>query len=226
LNFVTSHDGFTLRDLVSYAEKHNEANGEGNTDGETANDSLNFGVEGDTDDQAILALRARQRRGLLATLLCSHGPAMLLSGDELGRSQRGNNNAYCQDNEVSWLDWEPAADDAAFLPFVRALIGLRRSHPLLRRGAVSVLSTAPVTLLIGPDGSAEGGEMALLLALNPTDDAAIVHPPAEQPDGWVAYLDSADPEPVPAEGRPLPDGPIHLRGRSVILLGRGRGAAS
>jgi len=226
LNFVTSHDGFTLRDLVSYAEKHNEANGEGNTDGETANDALNFGVEGDTHDEAILALRARQRRGLLATLLCSHGPAMLLSGDELGRSQRGNNNAYCQDNEVSWLDWEPAADDAALLPFVRALIGLRRSHPLLRRGAVSVLSTAPLTLLIGPDGAAEGGETALLLVLNPTDEAAIVHPPAEQRDGWVAYLDSADPESVPADGRPLPDGAIQLGGRSVILLGRSREAAS
>jgi isoamylase len=226
LNFVTSHDGFTLRDLVSYAEKHNEANGERNADGETANDSLNFGVEGDTDDQAILALRSRQRRGLLATLLCSHGPAMLLSGDELGRSQRGNNNAYCQDNEVSWLDWEPAADDAALLPFVRALVALRRSHPLLRRGAVSVLRTAPLTLMIEPDGAAEGGETALLLALNPTDQAAIVDPPAAQRDGWVAYLDSADPKPLPPEGRPLPDTTIQLGGRSVILLGRSREGAS
>jgi isoamylase len=226
LNFVTSHDGFTLRDLVSYAAKHNEANGEENTDGETANDSLNFGVEGDTDDEAILALRGRQRRALLATLLCSHGPAMLLSGDELGRTQRGNNNAYCQDNEVSWLDWEPAADDAALLPFVRALIGLRRSHPLLRHGAVSVIATTPLTLLITPEGSREGADAALMLALNPSDEAVILHPPADHHDGWVVYLDSADPDPGPAEGRSLLGGPVQLAGRSVILLGRSRGAAS
>ena len=120
VNFVTSHDGFTLRDLVSYAEKHNEANGEGNKDGETANDSLNFGVEGETDDEEILALRDRQRRALLATLLCSRGAAMLLSGDELGRTQRGNNNAYSQDNEVSWLDWTPGARGRGHAP-VRAV---------------------------------------------------------------------------------------------------------
>ncbi|MEX2137556.1 MAG: glycogen debranching protein GlgX [Chloroflexota bacterium] len=222
VNFVTSHDGFTLRDLVSYAEKHNEANGEDNEDGETTNDSLNFGVEGDADDEGILALRERQRRALLATLLCSRGAAMLLSGDELGRTQRGNNNAYSQDNEVSWLDWRPATRDAALLPFVRSLVAVRQAHPLLRHGAASVVGTMPLTLLITSDGPQEGPDAALLLALNPTDAPSVVHLPAEEPGGWIRYLDSADPEPTPPAGRPLRPEPatLALPGRSVILLGR------
>src|SRR5215475_4087920 len=105
INFATCHDGFTLTDLVSYNHKHNEANGEGGRDGSDDNRSWNCGVEGPTDDPAVLALRARQRRNLLATLFCSQGVPMLLAGDELGRTQLGNNNAYCQDNEVSWVDW-------------------------------------------------------------------------------------------------------------------------
>jgi len=222
VNFVTSHDGFTLRDLVSYAEKHNEANGEDNQDGETANHSLNFGVEGDTDDEEILALRDRQRRALLATLLCSRGPAMLLSGDELGRTQRGNNNAYSQDNEVSWLDWTPATRDAALLPFVRSLVSLRAGHPLLRHGTASVVGTAPLTVLITSDGPQEGPDAALLLALNPTGAPSVVHLPAGEPGGWITYLDSADPEPTPLTGRPLrPElATLAVPGRSVILLGR------
>jgi isoamylase len=222
VNFVTSHDGFTLRDLVSYAEKHNEANGEANQDGETANDSLNFGVEGETDDEAILTLRARQRRALLATLLCSRGPTMLLSGDELGRTQRGNNNAYCQDNEVSWLDWAPLGGRVALLPFVRSLISLRQAHPLLRRGVASVVGTAPLTLLITPEGPADGPDGALLLAMNPSDVPAVVYLPADQPGGWITYLDSDDPEPTPPGGRPPRDvtGLLPMPGRSVVLLGR------
>ena len=106
INFVTAHDGFTLHDLVTYGSKHNEANGEGNRDGADDNQSWNHGVEGETDDEAIRALRERQMRNLLATLLLSQGVPMLLGGDELGRTQRGNNNAYCQDNEISWLDWD------------------------------------------------------------------------------------------------------------------------
>jgi glycogen operon protein len=221
LNFVTSHDGFTLRDLVSYAEKHNEANGEANHDGEDANDSLNFGVEGDTDDEGILALRERQRRALLATLLTSHGPAMLLSGDELGRTQGGNNNAYSQDNEVSWLDWAPAARDAALLPFVRSLISLRAAHPLLRHGRASVVGTAPLAVLITPDGTQEGPDAALLLALNPTDATTVLNLPADLPRRWVRYLDSADPNPTPKTGPPLTDATatVELGGRSVALLG-------
>ena len=119
INFVTAHDGFTLHDLVSYNEKHNEANGEDNRDGSNHNLSWNCGVEGPTDDPAINALRERQKRNFLATLLLSQGVPMLLAGDELGRTQRGNNNAYCQDNEIGWLDWTPTPDERALLAFVQ-----------------------------------------------------------------------------------------------------------
>src|SRR5207342_951989 len=131
VNFITAHDGFTLRDLVSYNEKHNEANGEGNADGDNHNRSWNCGAEGPTDDAAVLELRARQTRNFLATLLLSQGIPMVLAGDELGRTQGGNNNAYCQDNAVSWIDWEQA--DTELAEFVSGLIGLRRDHPVLRR---------------------------------------------------------------------------------------------
>jgi isoamylase len=131
VNFITAHDGFTLRDLVSYETKHNEANGESNRDGTDDSRSWNCGVEGPTDDPAINALRARQQRNFLATLLLSQGVPMVLGGDEWGRSQAGNNNAWCQDNEVSWFDWD--ACDADLLAFAKQLIGLRRSHPVFRR---------------------------------------------------------------------------------------------
>ncbi len=131
VNFITAHDGFTLTDLVSYDERHNEANGEDNRDGESHNRSWNCGVEGETDDPEVLALRGRQRRNLLTTLFLSQGVPMLLSGDELGRTQHGNNNAYCQDNELTWLDWEDVDDD--LLAFTRRLAALRREHPTFRR---------------------------------------------------------------------------------------------
>jgi glycogen operon protein len=131
INFVTAHDGFTLRDLVSYNGKHNEANGEGNRDGTDDNRSWNCGAEGPTDDQAVNALRARQQRNFLATLLLSQGVPMLLGGDEFGRTQHGNNNAWCQDNELSWFHWESA--DEELLEFTRRLIRLRRDHPAFRR---------------------------------------------------------------------------------------------
>ncbi len=133
INFVTCHDGFTLADLVSYGGKHNEANGEDNRDGENHNLSFNCGVEGKTDDPRVNALRSRQTRNLLATLLLSQGVPMLLAGDELGRTQRGNNNAYCQDNELSWVDWSLRDRNDALLKFVKRLIALRRDHPLFRR---------------------------------------------------------------------------------------------
>ncbi|QNP69507.1 glycogen debranching protein GlgX [Streptomyces roseirectus] len=132
VNFVTCHDGFTLRDLVSYDEKHNEANGEGNQDGESHNRSWNCGVEGDTDDPGVLRLRARQARNFVATLMLSQGVPMISHGDEFGRTQRGNNNAYCQDSELSWVHW-PEDDDGDLLAFTRALVGLRREHPVFRR---------------------------------------------------------------------------------------------
>jgi glycogen operon protein len=131
INFITAHDGFTLRDLVSYNDKHNEANGENNKDGTDDNRSWNHGVEGPTDDPEINALRARQQRNFLTTLLLSQGVPMLLGGDEFGRSQRGNNNAWCQDNEISWFNWAEA--DAELREFTQRLIALRQAHPVFRR---------------------------------------------------------------------------------------------
>ncbi len=133
INFVTAHDGFTLADLVSYNEKHNEANGEDNRDGESHNLSWNCGVEGPTDDPAVNDLRQRQARNFLATLLLSQGVPMLSHGDEIGRTQRGNNNAYCQDNELTWLDWNLTDDQKALCDFTRQLIHLRLSEPVLHR---------------------------------------------------------------------------------------------
>ena len=131
VNFVTAHDGFTLRDLVSYNEKHNEANGEDNNDGESHNRSWNCGAEGPTGDAGINALRSRQQRNFLTTTLLSQGISMLLGGDEIGRTQQGNNNAYCQDNEISWFDWEHV--DEELLEFTRSLVRLQADHPVFRR---------------------------------------------------------------------------------------------
>lgn len=131
INFVTAHDGFTLRDLVSYNEKHNDANGEDNNDGESHNRSYNLGVEGPTDDPEILTLRGRQQRNFIATLLLSQGVPMLAHGDELGRTQQGNNNVYAQDNELSWIDWEHA--DQPLIEFTAAVAKLRAEHPTFRR---------------------------------------------------------------------------------------------
>ena len=133
INFVTCHDGFTLHDLVSYDHKHNEANGEGNRDGTDDNRSWNCGAEGPADDPAVNELRARQKRNFLVTLFLSQGVPMLLAGDEMGRTQAGNNNAYCQDNETSWVDWGLAAAEQDLLQFTEALAGLRRDHPMFRR---------------------------------------------------------------------------------------------
>jgi isoamylase len=133
INFVTCHDGFTLHDLVSYNNKHNEANGEGNRDGTDDNRSWNCGVEGPTDDPAVTRLRARQKRNFLVTLFLSQGVPMLMAGDEMGRAQGGNNNAYCQDNETSWLDWSLADTERDLLQFTEILAGLRRDHPVFRR---------------------------------------------------------------------------------------------
>jgi len=133
INFVTAHDGFTLHDLVSYNQKHNEANGENNADGTDDNLSWNCGVEGPTTKPSIVALRERQKRNILATLLLSQGVPMLCSGDEMGRTQRGNNNAYCQDNEISWIDWKLSKPQQSLLAFTRNLIALRQKHPVFRR---------------------------------------------------------------------------------------------
>ncbi len=133
INFVAAHDGFTLADVVSYNDKHNQANGEDNRDGHGHNLSWNGGVEGPTDEAAVLELRARQQRNFVATLLLSQGVPMLLAGDELGRSQQGNNNAYCQDNALSWVDWQLDAAQLSLLEFTQQLLALRAAHPVFRR---------------------------------------------------------------------------------------------
>jgi len=133
INFVTAHDGFTLADLVSYNDKHNEANGEGGNDGESHNRSWNCGVEGPTDDAAVLALRARQQRNFIATTLLSQGVPMLLHGDELGRTQQGNNNVYCQDGPIAWVDWSLATKNADLVGFTSGMVALRAAHPVFRR---------------------------------------------------------------------------------------------
>jgi glycogen operon protein len=154
INFVTCHDGFTLADLVSYNGKHNDANGEGGADGTDDNRSWNCGVEGPAADPAVNELRARQQRNFLVTLFCSQGVPMLLHGDELGRTQQGNNNAYCQDNEISWVDWEKAGQEAGLQEFTCALAAFRRRHPVFRRRR----------FFDGPDGRPEGapGDIAWL----------------------------------------------------------------
>lgn len=133
INFITAHDGFTLHDLFSYNEKHNEANGEDSRDGENHNASWNCGVEGPTDDPEVLTLREQMKRNMIATLFLSQGVPMLLGGDELGRTQQGNNNAYCQDNEISWFDWELQRENIEFLTFTQHLIQFYKSHPIFRR---------------------------------------------------------------------------------------------
>lgn len=161
VNFVTAHDGFTLRDLVSYNEKHNEANGEDNNDGEAHNRSWNCGVEGETDDPEVVTLRARQRRNFLATLLISQGVPMISHGDELGRTQGGNNNVYCQDNEISWIDW--SAMDDSLVAFTRDLIALRRDHAVFRRrhhfdgrpAARDIEAPLPDIVWLEPDATAK-----------------------------------------------------------------------
>jgi glycogen operon protein len=133
INFITAHDGFTVNDLVSYNEKHNEANGEDNRDGADDNRSWNCGAEGPTDDPKVNELRAQQRRNLISTLLLSQGVPMLLGGDEFGRTQGGNNNAYCQDDEISWVDWERAEEFSDLAAFTAAVSEFRRAHPVFRR---------------------------------------------------------------------------------------------
>ncbi|HLW13118.1 MAG TPA: glycogen debranching enzyme GlgX, partial [Casimicrobiaceae bacterium] len=157
INFITAHDGFTLRDLVSYNDKHNEANLEDNRDGEAHNLSWNCGVEGATDDPAVLALRAQQMRNFIATLFFSQGVPMLAAGDEMGRTQGGNNNAYCQDNATSWLDWNPDEWQRRMFAFTARVIALRNRHPLFRRR----------TFFFGRGRARRDADVADILWLNP-----------------------------------------------------------
>ena len=241
VNYVTSHDGFTLLDLVSYDRPHNEANGENNNDGHRHNYSTNHGIEGHTDNPRVNALRRRHRLNLLATLLMSQGTPMLLAGDEIGRTQRGNNNAYAQDNETSWVDWENA--DEAFLDAVRELVALRRETPLLRQagyrhGLSKSASGMPNIDWLKPDGSPLQGldwhnaraltmllvatdndeprsdvDKAVAVLLNPTAERLGFHvPELREPGRWQLAFASHDRQP------PLTDGTLPLADRSLVCL--------
>jgi len=226
INFVTSHDGYTLADLVSYERKHNEANGEDNRDGHNENWSANWGVEGPSDDPAIVERRARVARSMLLTLFVSLGTPMLLAGDEFGRTQRGNNNAYCQDNELSWVDWRLAAskEGQAMTAFVARAIQLRRDHPLLRgtrflyadhevlpgyhdvdwfdAHAGLLLPTAwqiPETqaFMMRRAGPGLDGEMEVLLIMFNASPETIAFATPDPPLDWQVLLDSAQPQVAP-----------------------------
>ncbi|HET6467433.1 MAG TPA: glycogen debranching protein GlgX [Geminicoccaceae bacterium] len=219
VNFVTAHDGFTLQDVVAYNDKHNEANGEGNRDGHDHNLSWNCGVEGPAEDEPVLKLRQRQKRNMLATLLFAQGTPMLLMGDELGRSQQGNNNAYCQDNEISWLDWrEITGADRALAGFVAALTALRKRHPVLRRGRFlhgavrSQLGIKDLTWL-APDGGEMSSEqwqdanarcLGMLLAGDANPDLTPRGTPLV--NSTLLVLMNAHHEPVPFTLPELPEG--------------------
>ncbi|MFC4243658.1 glycogen debranching protein GlgX [Gryllotalpicola reticulitermitis] len=213
VNFITAHDGFTLADLTSYDEKHNEANGEGGADGESDNRSANYGAEGPTDDPEINALRTRQRKNLLATVLLSAGVPMILGGDEIGRTQQGNNNAYCQDNELSWFDWDHV--DEELHDFTRTLIRLRRESPALRpdwyrhapgQGSIRTIDirradarrfnagdwafaeNRAITFVFG-----HGGETAFALMLNAAENGVTFSVPAPTHRAWQLEL-ASDPQ--------------------------------
>src|SRR6185437_1574882 len=221
VNFITAHDGFTLQDVVSYAEKHNWANGEQNADGNSENYSWNAGVEGPTDDPAICELRFRQKRNLIATLLFSLGAPMLTGCDELGRSQGGNNNAYCQDNETSWVDWKLNAGNEAFLRFVQRTLQLRARHSSFRRtefyqGVESGPRGLKDIIWLRPDGiemtaedwrnpqlqgfacafgrDDDGGGRRYALGFNPGMDAMRFILPEREGGPWQSLLDTSDPE--------------------------------
>jgi glycogen operon protein len=175
VNLITVHDGFTLADLVSYNEKHNEANGESNRDGTSDNRSWNCGAEGPSTDPAVLALRARQCRAMLTTLLLSFGVPMLLGGDEMGRTQQGNNNAYCQDSEIAWFDWSRA--DTGLQDFTRRLIAFRKTHPVFRRRRFLAGAEASELRWFTPAGGemnaadwADASALAVALYLDGSDD--------------------------------------------------------
>jgi len=247
VNFVTVHDGFTLNDLVSYDQKHNEANGEDNRDGTDDNRSWNCGVEGPTADQDVLALRARQKRAFLLTLLISAGVPMVLGGDELGRTQHGNNNAYCQDNEITWFDW--SAVDDALIGFTTDLIALRRRHPVFRRrrfltgaAAADLRWFTPSGDVMSPQDWADPGARSIALFIDGSTD------PDVGPDGtplidddflvfvnawwepltfsvpaplvlhlWEIVCDSFNPERTGRAGQRLDVGP-----RSAVVMRSGR----
>ena len=248
VNLITVHDGFTLADLVSYDGKHNDANGESNRDGTNDNRSWNCGAEGPSSDPDVLALRARQRRAMLTTLLLSFGVPLLLGGDELGRSQQGNNNAYCQDNPITWFDWSHVDNDLR--EFTKRLIALRRAHPVFRRRRFLAGSEASELGWYTPSGAvmttanwADPNGRSLGLYLDGADDpdrAAdgsllvdddflflvnawwgpldFVIPPSRPGQTWFVEIDTFDPGRPPAP-EPFSAGTgVTVGPRSVVLL--------
>jgi glycogen operon protein len=245
INFVTCHDGFTLIDLVSYDSKHNEANGDENRDGSSDNLSWNCGAEGETDDANIPGLRHRQARNVTAILLLSQGVPMMLAGDEVLRSQRGNNNAYCQDNALGWFDWTPTESGTAMLRFVRELIALRKRHASLRRrhfltGQPSPGQTradvawhgerlhepgwhdAGARLFAVTLGGEEPGEAALHAVFNMDDCARTVQLPVPEGRHWRRIVDTARESPLDvvqaAQQGAIESDPCRVEARSVVVL--------
>jgi glycogen operon protein len=240
INFITAHDGFTLNDLVSYSDKHNEANGENNNDGHNDNRSYHYGVEGPTDDDAINAVREQQKRNFLTSLLVSHGTPMLLAGDEFGRSQRGNNNGYCQDSDISWVHWEnlpPTAE--ALRTYTRQLIQLRADQPLLRReswrdgleihwfnaeGGPQLDEHWDASATLGvvirrPDLKHEAGIWHdLLMLFNPLAEGVTFKLPMLDDGNWALELSTAGPD-EPPQGDTEPSA-WRVSARSMVLFSR------
>jgi glycogen operon protein len=242
INFITCHDGFTLRDLVSYNQKHNEANGEGNRDGTDANYSYNFGVEGDTDSPEVNAIRRRMHKNYLATLFLSLGVPMMLGGDEFGRTQRGNNNAYCQDNAISWFDWSLLNEYGDIYRFCREMISFRKANPALKRGHFftgqpvegsgehpdlywfeargdsPTWSSPELPIGCRIDGAVNEGT-PLCLIFNPTDEETAFYIPEGR---WLVRIDTAQPSPrdiVCKDDAELFQGEVYgLAGRSLVVL--------
>ncbi|WP_375451880.1 glycogen debranching protein GlgX [uncultured Devosia sp.] len=240
VNFLTAHDGFTLHDVVSYNGKHNEANGEDNNDGHNDNRSYNYGVEGETDDAGIVAVRERQKRNFIATLLLSHGTPMILAGDEFSRTQGGNNNGYAQDSEISWINWELNDNAQALARFVQEVIAIRNAQPLLHREnwrdqmSVTWLNTSgteqqedhwldpgatTLGVRLGRDDlkSRDGAWWEVLVLFNPHDgEVPFALPAREGADNWTVAIDTAT---LPLDVRSHPAGQtLTMAPRSLLLL--------
>ncbi|KMK67437.1 glycogen debranching protein GlgX [Puniceibacterium sp. IMCC21224] len=245
VNLITAHDGYTLADTTAYLERHNEANGEDNNDGHDSNYSDNFGVEGPTDDPDILSARSKRRRNMLATLLLSQGTPMILAGDELGNSQGGNNNAYCQDNEVGWVDWANA--DTDLMIFTQKLIGFRKAHPIMRQkrflharerlvdGIEDLFwwrsdgqemqeadwNDPALRVLCAEMRTASGTpryavrEEAILLAFNSGDALDLILPEPPRTKAWVLYIDTAQPK---RDAEVIREGKLKMAAESTLAL--------
>jgi glycogen operon protein len=244
VNFITAHDGFTLYDLVAFNDKHNEANGEGNRDGVNENLSWNCGVEGPTDDPEVNAFRERQLKNFASVLFLSQGVPMFVAGDEIGRTQRGNNNAYCQDNELSWFDWTLAEENEGLFRFFKHMIALRRRHASLRRrsfltgrrnrrGAEDIRwhgleldqpdwgSFVARTLAFTLSGE-EPLEPDLHVMMNMDDAPHEFAVPQDDDRLWLVFADTAKPSPddiaEPGQARPFEGERYPVEGRSIVIL--------